>query len=226
MRQAMRDKDHYCVLLVDDHHMMRLGLKLICQTNSTLPIRFIEAGSLSDAFDAYAAGSHVDLVLLDMNLPDSQGLQSLQRFLSHHAKARVAIFSATEDEFVIKQAMALGAVGFVPKSAQAADSLRLIEALLAGHQALNETRPGSLQPHYLASRPQVAVGTDTDNLRDRVDRLTTRQLKILELVLAGMSNQAIASDCNLALGTVKNTVSSILIDLDVSSRAHLISVFR
>jgi DNA-binding NarL/FixJ family response regulator len=214
----MLESKPLCVLLVDDHQMMRLGLKLICQTNSKLPLLFVEAGNFGDAITAYAANPAVDLVLLDMNLPDSKGLQTLQRFLNYFPKARVAIFSATEDAFVIQQAMALGAVGFVPKSSQATDSLRVVEALLGGRQAM-------VNSHPVTPGKQLPV-PHADGLRQRVDKLSNKQLKVLELMLAGMSNQAIATECNFALGTVKNTVSAIFLELDVTSRAHLLSLFR
>jgi DNA-binding NarL/FixJ family response regulator len=214
----MLESKPFSVLLVDDHQMMRLGLKLISQTNSKMPLLFIEAGNFGDAITAYAANPEVDLVLLDMNLPDSKGLQTLQRFLNHFPKARIAIFSATEDEFVIKQAMALGAIGFIPKSAQATNSLRVLEVLLGGREAMAKSHPVTI------SQPSPALSTDV--LRERVDKLSAKQLKVLELMLAGMSNQAIATECNFALGTVKNIVSAIFLELDVTSRAHLLSLFR
>ena len=202
----------YRVLLVDDHQMMRLGLKALALSESTVPIDWLEASNLSDAVAMYQRESLLDLVLLDMNLPDSQGLQSLRRFVSQCPQARVALFSATEDDFVVRQALSLGAVGFVPKSAQAKATLGTIEALLVGTSA----------PSYNAESPAVAVKLCSAH----VAKLNPTQLRVLERVLDGMSNQEISADCKLALGTVKNTVSSIMLTLEVTSRSHLISVFR
>jgi DNA-binding NarL/FixJ family response regulator len=209
---------HYCVLVVDDHHMMRLGLKTLAQSNSVLPIDWLEAANLSDALDVYARTARVNLVLLDLNLPDSQGLQGVRRFLSQHPQARVAVFSATQDEFVVRQALALGAVGFVPKSASADATLRLIESLLQATTAVADTQP------MVSVTPEAEVTHIA--LRDKAAKLNPTQLKVLELVLEGMSNQEIAAELRLALGTVKNTVSSVMLALDVHSRSHLISVFR
>jgi DNA-binding NarL/FixJ family response regulator len=207
----MSEKERYSVLLVDDHQMMRLGLKSMIQVDASLPIDILEASNLGDAIDMFGKTPDIDLVLLDMNLPDSRGLQSLQRFRSSCPTARVAIFSATEDEFVVRQAIALGAIGFVPKSAQASVSLHLVEALLRGN---------NLEPSAVEKK------SGTQSIRARAEKLSAKQLKVLELILSGMSNQEIASECNIALGTVKNTVSTILLELDVTSRSHLISVFR
>lgn len=200
----------YCIQLVDDHHMLRMGLIALAQTSDRLNIQWLESTNLSEAMDSYRSQGSIDLVLLDLNLPDSQGLQGLQRFLIEFPNSRIAIFSATEDEFVVRQALALGAAGFVPKSASASTTLHLIETLLL-----------SIRP-ALSSLPKLSK-TKSSPL---TDALNPTQLKVLELVLAGMSNQEIATSCKLALGTVKNTVSSTMLAMDVHSRSHLISMFR
>ncbi len=208
----------YSVLVVDDHHMMRLGLKALAQVSSVLPIDWLEAANLGDALALYARSPKVHLVLLDLNLPDSQGLQGVRRFLAAHRDARVAVFSATQDEFVVRQALALGAVGFVPKSAAADATLLLVESLLQGLTDAADTVP---QPPPVDEHPTSAAAA-----RARSAQLNPTQLKVLELVLEGMSNQEIATELKLALGTVKNTVSSVMLALDVHSRSHLMSVFR
>jgi DNA-binding NarL/FixJ family response regulator len=205
--------NRFRVLLVDDHHMMRLGLKALAQSSSKVPIDWFESSNLDDALAMYGACAGVDLVLLDLNLPDSKGLQGLRRFLGAFAEARVAVFSATEDEFVVGQALAMGAAGFVPKSAMPDATLRLVESLLGGFQIPE-------------SSVQEQDCTSAQSLHARAAMLNPTQHKVLELLLAGMSNQEIATECKLALGTVKNTVSGILLSLDVRSRSHLLSVFK
>lgn len=217
--------DSYCVQVVDDHQMVRMGLKALAHTSSRLALDWIESNNLTDALDAYRTHSGIDLVLLDLNLPDSQGLQGVRRFLSEFPDVQLAVFSATEDEFVVRQALALGAVGFVPKSASAEATLSLVESLLEGVRAVAQTHPMELLPSY-ASTPAAQVEQVQHTVMSRAATLNPTQLKVLELVLAGMSNQEIAAASNLALGTVKNTVSSIMLALDVHSRSHLISVFR
>lgn len=199
--QTARD---YTVHIVDDHHMMRMGLMAYAQTSDRLNITWRESTNFGDAIECYRTTPNIDLVLLDLNLPDSQGLQGVQRFLCAFPNARVAVFSGTEDEFVIRQALTLGAVSFIPKSSSAEVTLNLIEAQLTGVATVAKASPRQL----------VA------------EKLSGTQLKVLELVLSGMSNQEIATATQLALGTVKNTVSSILLTLDVRSRSHLISMFR
>jgi DNA-binding NarL/FixJ family response regulator len=214
----VQGSNNYTVMVVDDHHMMRVGLKALAQSASILPIDWLEAANLGDALSTYAATPGIDLVLLDLNLPDSQGLQGVRRFLAQFQGARVAVFSATQDEFVVRQALAMGAVGFVPKSASADATLHLVESLIQGSVAAADTIPTE------SAAPRSSAGSG--HLRERAATLNPTQLKVLELVLEGMSNQEISVELKLALGTVKNTVSSVMLALDVHSRSHLISVFR
>ena len=214
----------YCVQVVDDHHMMRLGLMALAATASHLQICWVESANLDDALKHYAHNPGIDLVLLDLNLPDSKGLQGVRRFLATYPQANLAVFSATEDQFVVSQALAMGAMGFVPKSSTPETSLRLIESLLGSFRA-NGQRPTNLNPAQ-AKTETVPSQVNTHGLRAIASALNPTQHNVLELILAGMSNQEIATESKLALGTVKNTVSSILLALDVRSRSHLISVFK
>lgn len=219
----------YRVQLVDDHHMLRLGLIALAKTSSRLHIEWLESANLSDALDAHGRGPPIDLVVLDLNLPDSQGLQGLRKFLNEYPGATIAVYSATSDEFVVRQALGFGAVGFMSKGATAEGTLRLIESLLEAARGVATTQPGSLEPEVAPQRAAGGVAADSAaalRLSARASMLNSTQLQVLELLLAGMSNQEIAAECQLALGTVKNAVSSIYLAMDVQSRSHLLSLFR
>lgn len=218
----------YRVQLVDDHHMLRLGLIALAKTSSRLPIEWLEAANLSDALAAHGSGPPIDLVVLDLNLPDSQGLQGLRRFLNEFPAATIAVFSATSDEFVVRQALGFGAVGFMSKASTAEGTLHLIESLLEAARGVATTQPAPLEPQV---SPYLSAGESRHAsaglpLSARAAVLNATQLQVLELLLAGMSNQEIAAECQLALGTVKNAVSSIYLAMDVQSRSHLLSLFR
>ena len=206
------------VLLVDDHELVRFGIRALHNDIGGVPIEWVEAGSLQEAIELYRREGDFDAVLLDLNLPDCKGLQGLRQFLQMHARARVAVFSATQDEFVIRQARALGACGYVSKSTMLTQLRETLTTLLwpaglpdkRGHAASN-----ALFPRFPSSA-----------MFDRVAELGPRHLEILELVLSGCANQEICNATGLSLGTVKNYVSSLLLALDVNSRSHLISLFR
>jgi DNA-binding NarL/FixJ family response regulator len=206
------------LLLVDDHELVRCGVKSLYGELQGVPLEWLEAGSLQEALAVYAREAPIDAVLLDLNLADCKGLQGLRQFLQAHPKARVAVFSGTQDEFVIRQARALGAVGYVPKGAVCAEMRETLCALLwpqGGPQQRGHAPSSALFPRFPSSA-----------MYDRVAELGPRHLEILELVLSGCTNQEISNSMRLSLGTVKNYVSSLLLALDVKSRSHMVSLFR
>ena len=218
------------LLLVDDHELVRFGIRALHRDIEGVPIEWVEAGSLQDGIEIYGREGDVDAVLLDLNLPDCKGLQGLRQFLQVHPQARIAVFSATQDEFVVRQARALGAAGYVGKSAMLTQLRETLSTLLwptgipdsrnhagnhAGNHVGNHAGSSALFPRFPSSA-----------MFDRVAELGPRHLEILELVLSGCANQEICNATRLSLGTVKNYVSSLLLALDVTSRSHLISLFR
>lgn len=207
------------ILLVDDHETLRTGLKVLGSDLGRPRIEWLEAGTLGNALELFATQSAIDLVLLDLKLPDSHGLNALVRFRQAFPAARVAVFSAVDDEFVIRQVMALGAVAFIAKSGSAKTTVERIWAALDAPSVNSGTRVMNLSS--FGARQSVLQPTDQSAVS-----LTPTQLTVLELVLAGMSNQEIANSTSLALGTVKNIVSSLLLAMDARSRSHLISTFK
>jgi len=214
------------VLLVDDHELVRVGVKAAYGELLGLAIEWIEATTLAEALAAYREHADIDAVLLDLNLADCKGLQGLRIFMQQHPGARVAVFSGTQDEFVIRQARALGAVAYVGKGAMTSQTRETLLALLAPPGS-----PGApLAPHPSGAHVPTAQALfprlPRTAMYDRVAELGPRHLEILELVLSGCTNQEISQSTQLSLGTVKNYVSSLLLALDVRSRSHLISLFR
>lgn len=207
------------VLLVDDHELVRVGVKVSYGGLLGVAIEWVEASTLAEALALYEQHDNIDAVLLDLNMADCKGLQGLRLFLQAHPKARVAVFSGTQDEFVVRQARAMGATAYVGKGAMNAETRATLLALL-GVGPDGSSRPVQGQGAALFPRlPRTAI-------YDRVAELGARHLEILELVLSGCTNQEISHSTTLSLGTVKNYVSSLLLALDVRSRSHLISLFR
>jgi len=206
------------LLLVDDHELVRYGVKACYTELHGVPLEWLEATSLQDALELYARVPDIDAVLLDLNLADCKGLQGLRHFVREHPCARIAVFSATQDEFVVRQARALGAVGYVPKGAVTTEIREVLSALLWPQGGALVRSAGSC--HALFPR------FPSSSMYDRVAELGPRHLEILEMVLSGCTNQEISDSMALALGTVKNYVSSLLLALDVKSRSHLVSLFR
>ena len=198
------------VLIADDHALLRFGLQALLSTKHA-DVEIDEASCLQDALEVYRVHPDTSLVLLDLNMGDCRGLQGLRQFKEQFPEARIAVFSATQDQFVIQQAQALGAVGYIAKSNEPAIISQMIVALL----------------HSESAGGRVGFpGLTRSASYDLVAELGPRQLEILDLVLFGCTNQEISTATNLSIGTVKNYVSVVLLALDVKSRSHLISLFR
>jgi DNA-binding NarL/FixJ family response regulator len=200
------------VLLVDDHDLVRFGTAMLLESLGEVRCTITPCRSLDEARTACRAEGSYDLVLLDLNLPDAKGLQGLRTLRDECPNIPFAMLTGTQDELVIRQAQAMGAVGYLLKSWTPE---RIKEAL----KALLQT-PGD---STLAQRFPRLAGTSH---YDRVAELGPRHLQVLELILGGLSNQEIATATELSLGTVKNYVSVILLALDVDSRSHLMSLFN
>jgi DNA-binding NarL/FixJ family response regulator len=200
------------ILLVDDHDLVRFGTTMLLESLDEVHCAITPCRSLDEARTACREQGPFDLVLLDLNLPDAKGLQGLRTLRDECPNIPFAMLTGTQDELVVRQAQAMGAVGYLLKSWTPERIKEALKALLQAHA-----------PATLAQRfPRLAGSSHYD----RVAELGPRHLQILELILEGLSNQEIAKSTELSLGTVKNYVSAILLALDVESRSHLMSLFH
>jgi len=204
------------VLLVEDHDLIRLGTSVLLESLDQVRCEIQACRSLDEARNACRSSGPFDLVLLDLNLSDSKGLQGLRTLRDEWPNLPIAVLTGTQDEFVIRQAQAMGAVGYLLKSW----SPDQVKAALLSLLQPPSGRPGKAT---ISERFPKLAGTPH---YDRVAELGPRHLEIMELILEGCNNQEIAKATQLSLGTVKNYVSAILLALDVESRAHLISLFH
>src|ERR1700722_12627679 len=104
------------VLLVDDHDLVRFGTSLLLESLADVQCEITPCRSLDEARTACRVGGPFDLVLLDLNLPDAKGLQGLRTLIDEYPKTPFAMLTGTQDEFVVRQAMAMGAIGYLLKS--------------------------------------------------------------------------------------------------------------
>lgn len=205
------------MLVVDDHDLLRLGVRALVQAQANPrgeAVEVLEAGSLAEAFAIYdAAPDAIGLVLLDLALPDTQGLSGLADFCARYPRARIVVLSGSNDASLAQDALAMGASAFVPKSADLSEVVSFIRAC------------GLLDAGAAVALPPVpapaALGGPTH--AGARQQLTPRQMEILQWVLEGKANKEIAQLANLSEGTVKNHVSTILLLFGMRSRAQLIS---
>lgn len=202
------------ILLVDDHRLIRVGMKAALEALCPRPVRVLEAACLMHAIEVVKThATEIDFVVLDLNLPDSKGLMGLQTIKQLHPRACTVVVSAVSDEVLRDEALSLGASGFFHKATESGgidDLLRLIGTW----RPLSSSAPTSAMPFKLP-----ASGTHQSHL-------TPRETEVLDLILQGKSNQEIADCTQLKLGYVKNIVSSLYVVFGVNSRAKLIHSLR
>jgi DNA-binding NarL/FixJ family response regulator len=210
-------------LVADDHPLVRRAIGLTLDRVAPGAV-VVEADSLPQALEELARHADLDLVVLDLFMPGSQGLEAL-RAVRAVSSAVVAVISADEDPRTAVDALTLGAAGFLPKSLSE-DVLRAAIALiLAG---------GIYVPPQVAQAPQARDGAEAAArrggeaamARSGTDSLTPRQREVLELVIEGLSNREIAERLTLAEATVKVHITAILRAYGVNSRAKAIGAAR
>src|SRR5712672_13279 len=214
-----RGIDEVEILVVDDHALIREALRGVLKEVKGDAI-VLEASSCSQAMQVIAEHPSLDLILLDLNLPDRDGFSVLTELGERYPAISVVVLSAQHDRGSVVRALDLGALGFIPKSGQREVMLRALQLVFAGGiyippeiLARDEPSAGQSGKPPVANRPAVSPA-DLG--------LTERQLDVLSLMMQGKSNKAICRVLNLAEPTVKNHVTAILKALEVSNRTEAV----
>jgi DNA-binding NarL/FixJ family response regulator len=218
------------LLVVDDHDLVRLGLRTLVQSHATSngqEMQVFEARNVRDAMALYR--DHQDdigLVLLDLHLPDAHGLSGLNSFMASFPLAHVVILSGDSDPGLMREAKSHGACAYLTKSGDLQNVVNYISTLgLLGMGQGPRTNPHSTEApdgdDTLPTSMRTVRTTAGESLQ-----LTARQAQVLDWILSGLSNREIADTAQLSEGTVKNHVSTLLLLFGVRSRAQLISQLR
>lgn len=216
------------VLLVDDHPLVRLGFRaLVAAQREPLEhaMTMLEAGTLAEALTLLEMhADRIAVVVLDLSLPDTNGLDGLMTLRKAHPASTIVVLSGTASEATAHHALALGAAAFYPKSGDLGPMLRFVHACVQGE---SPRAPAARMPMPLTTLSHDAPAhaplgpQSTDG-----PPLSSRQLQILQCVLDGRSNREISDMLYLSEGTVKNNVSMLLLSFGVRSRSQLISKLR
>jgi DNA-binding NarL/FixJ family response regulator len=198
-------------VVADDHPMVRDALAL--SLSAAFPGARIElAGSLSETLSAVERQPDTDLVILDLDMPGMNGMSGLAQLRSSHPAIPVAILSAAKSPALMRQAVEMGAAGFIPKFTPSPEITDAIREILAGAVWL----PEAARDHQLAP-------ADSD-LAQRAAQLTPQQHRVLALMAEGKPNKVIAFEMQITEPTVKSHVTEILRRLGVQSRTQAVIV--
>jgi len=199
------------VLVVDDHPLFCDALELTLRT--VTGYRTIRtAGRLSAALELVAEHGNPALVVLDLNLPDVDGLDGLVR-LGSAARAPIVVVSSLTEDRIISAAFAAGAAGFVPKHSPRSMFQEALDAIGAGQ---TYRPPGFVEPGDAVD--------DAAEASARLATLTNQQSRILQLICEGKLNKQIAYELSIAETTVKAHVTAIMRKLGVQSRTQAVLI--
>jgi DNA-binding NarL/FixJ family response regulator len=204
--------------LIDDHVLIREALRGVLK-ELRRDAAVLEAANCQQAKRLVEEHADLEVILLDLNLPDGDGFRLLAQLREHHPDISIIVLSASNDRDNVVRALDLGAVGFIPKSAQRAVMVGALELVLSGGIYIP---PEILARDGLSLASSAAKQVATDRLRvSPADcGLTERQIEVLALMMQGKSNKAICSVLALAEPTVKNHVAAILKALKVKNRTE------
>jgi two-component system nitrate/nitrite response regulator NarL len=201
------------VLVVDDHPILRRGLLALLE-----PLPWVasitEASTVADALAAFRQGP-VDLVAMDVGLPDGDGVEATRRLLSAHPRLAVLIISLSGDDEVVARALSAGARGYVLKDAAPHVVVDALRTVAEGGVVLGPgINPGALRSPGSGGHPAV------QKLPPPFDALTPRELQILSGIAAGKTNERIAREVGVTPKTIRNQVSTVMAKLGVSGRVQ------
>jgi DNA-binding NarL/FixJ family response regulator len=198
------------VLIADDHPLVRDGLRTVISVAFD-QCELFEASSIEEAMAVIEREGDFDLVLLDLNMPGTTGFSGLQAIRDRFPSVPVVIVSAAQERGLVRNALAHGAAGFIPKSLKRSAIVDAIKSILAGELYAPDTM----------EEDDIVDEAEADILR-RIDTLTPQQKVVLGYIVAGKLNKQIAYELDVSMTTVKAHVSAILSKLNVYSRTQAV----
>lgn len=204
------------VLLVDDHAMLRAGLKLLLQHQPDISV----VGEAADALEAIQLAERLrpDVILLDLTMPGLSGLEALGILRRVAPESRILILTMHEDESYLRQTLKAGAAGYILKKAVDIELIAAIRAVARGEVYVHPSMTRVLLDGLL-SAPETTLG---GQITDAWDNLSEREREVLRLVALGHTSAEIADQLALSVKTVETYRARGMEKLGLRSRAALV----
>jgi two-component system, NarL family, response regulator DevR len=198
------------IMLVDDHEVVRQGLKALIEADEEMVV-VGEADGVKSSIER-AALVRPDVVVMDVRLTDGSGIEATREIRAQRPETRVIMLTTFADDDALFASIMAGAAGYVLKQVKSNDLVRSIRAVADGQSLLDPSMTGAVLERLRKGRDLL-----TD---EKLARLSPQEERILTLVAEGKTNKEIGTALNLAEKTIKNYVSTILGKLEVTRRAE------
>jgi DNA-binding NarL/FixJ family response regulator len=200
------------ILVCDDHAIFRAGLRAALLDLSK-EAELLEAPNVAQALAMVSAHPDLELVLLDLHMPGTDGRTGLRQLRAAQPALPVVIVSAADDPAEMRRVLDEGASGFIPKASSSAELLAALRLVLAG---------GVYVPRAALAAPSSgdAGAARRDRRRARAGTLSARQIEVLSLMARGLTNREICDVLDIREGTVKTHIAAIFGTLEVTNRTE------
>lgn len=201
------------VLLADDHTIVRDGLRALLEKQPDMTV----SGEASDGREAVqiAEENSPDVVVMDIAMPNMNGIEATRRIVATHPSTAVVILSMHQDESYVLRSLKAGARGYLLKDSLRSDVVEAIRSVSQGRSFLTRKVSRLMQEEYIRQMERRGV-------EDSYDLLTDREREILQLVAEGRTNKEVANVLNIGLTTVETHRTHILQKLGLHSVPELI----
>ena len=206
---------HARILLVDDHAVVRGGLKMLLAADPELEI----VGEAETGAEGMRLAEQLrpDVILMDISMPDMNGIEATRIIKAQHPEIAVLALTMHEDDQYFFEMLGAGASGYVPKRAAPNDLISAIHAVRGGGMFLFPSHARTLVEDYLHRREQPGATT-----RQGFEDLTDREREVLALIAEGQSNPEIADALVISVKTVNRHRENIMAKLNLHSRVELV----
>ena len=196
------------VMLVDDHKMVREGMKQLLEFDNEIKV-IAEASGGAECLEILQE-KIPDVLLLDINMPEMNGIEVVKKIRKNNIPVKILMLTVHKEVEYLLHLMDLGIEGYILKDSDSTELIKAIEAVVKGETYI--------QAELMPALNSKLVKRDTD--KDKLDMLTDREIEVLKLVAVGKFNKEIAVQLHISERTVKNHISNIFKKIDVSDRTQ------